>query len=81
VKPVAHAESAPALHVPPDVLADLGRVEARLGEELQSREPRLTDIATHLVGAGGKRVRPMVVLLVAHATANGPIRRRDDVIR
>jgi geranylgeranyl pyrophosphate synthase len=80
VKPVAQAHSAPALHVPPDVLDDLARVESRLAEELRAREPRLTEIASHLVEAGGKRVRPMVVLLVAHATAHGGLRRRDDVV-
>ncbi len=79
MKPVAQAHSVP-FHVPPDVLDDLARVEARLAEELDSREPRLTEIASHLVEAGGKRVRPMVVLLVAHAAANGPLRRRDDVV-
>jgi octaprenyl-diphosphate synthase len=80
VNPVVHAQSAPALHVPQGVLDDLACVEARLGEELTAREPRLTEIATHLVGAGGKRIRPMVVLLVAHAVAPGPLPRRDDVI-
>jgi octaprenyl-diphosphate synthase len=62
------------------VLEDLARVEARLAEELRSREPRLAEIAGHLVGAGGKRVRPMVVSLVAHAVATGPLVRRDDVV-
>jgi geranylgeranyl pyrophosphate synthase len=62
------------------VLDDLARVEARLAEELHSREPRLTQIGTHLVGAGGKRIRPMMVLLVAHASSPGPLARRDDVI-
>ena len=80
MNPVAPAPSAPSFHVPQGVLEDLGRVEARLDEELRSREPRLTEIANHLVGAGGKRIRPMVVLLVAHATAAGPLARRDDVI-
>src|SRR5207302_1906815 len=38
-------------------------------------------IASHLVGAGGKRVRPTVVLLVFHAVAaDGAMPRRDDVI-
>jgi octaprenyl-diphosphate synthase len=80
VKPVAHASTAAALHVPDVVLDDLARVEARLEEELRSREPRLTEIASHLVGAGGKRVRPLVVLLVAHAAAGGVPSRRDDVV-
>ena len=60
MNPVAHAPSAAALRVPQDVLDDLARVETRLGEELRAREPRLTEITSHLVGAGGKRVRPML---------------------
>jgi len=80
VNPVAHADSSPLPSVPQPVLDDLARVEARLAEELQSREPRLTEIAAHLVDAGGKRVRPMVVSLVAHAASGGTLARRDDVI-
>jgi octaprenyl-diphosphate synthase len=60
---------------------DLVRVEARLDAELASREERLHAIATHLVGAGGKRIRPTVVLLVFHAVAaSGSTARRDDAI-
>jgi octaprenyl-diphosphate synthase len=80
VNPVAHAPSPAALHVPQDVLDDLARVETRLAEEIHAREPRLTEIASHLIGAGGKRIRPLVVLLVAHAVADGLLVRRDAVI-
>jgi len=80
VNPVAHADSSPLPSVPQPVLDDLARVETRLAEELQSREPRLTEITAHLVDAGGKRVRPMVVSLVAHAASGGTLARRDDVI-
>src|SRR5438477_11300865 len=64
---------------------DLLRVEARLAAELASREERMQAIASHLVGAGGKRVRPTVVLLVFHAVAaDGPpevsLVRRDDAV-
>ncbi|MFN8543211.1 MAG: polyprenyl synthetase family protein [Candidatus Binatia bacterium] len=57
------------------MLDDLVHVEARLGTELGSREERLSDIARYLVGAGGKRVRPMVVLLVFHAASATDARR------
>jgi len=60
---------------------DVLRVESRLSAELASREERLHAIAAHLVGAGGKRVRPTVVLLVFHAVAaDGPALRRDDAV-
>jgi len=69
-----------ATHPPPPVDADLARVEARLVEELGSREDRLQTIARHLVGAGGKRIRPLVVLLAFHASAPRGGARRDDAI-
>jgi heptaprenyl diphosphate synthase len=37
---------------------DLARVERRLVEAVTSEDPFLTEIATHLIAAGGKRVRP-----------------------
>ena len=65
--------------LPAAVLEDLARVEERLAAELTSREPRLEEVARHLVGAGGKRVRPTVVSLVFHATAGSAARREDAV--
>ena len=49
------------------VAAELEQVEERLAELLQSREPLLSDIGNYLVGAGGKRVRPTVALMVFRA--------------
>ena len=46
---------------------ELRLVEERLAGLLNAREPRLTEIATYLIGAGGKRARPTVILLVFHA--------------
>src|SRR5262245_41140560 len=81
VKPVApSAAPASGPHLPPAVEEDLAVVETRLAEELASREERLHAVAAHLVRAGGKRVRPAVVLLVFHAAANGRPRRRADAI-
>jgi octaprenyl-diphosphate synthase len=42
-------------------------VEARLGTQVHSREPLLTDISTYLIGSGGKRVRPVVTVLIFRA--------------
>ncbi len=73
------ASRAPA--VPSDIDDDLARVEARLAAELASREDRLEAIARHLVGAGGKRIRPAVVMLIFRATAPpGPAVRHADAI-
>ena len=67
--------------LPLAVEEDLARVELRLAAELTSREERLQGVASHLVEAGGKRVRPTVVLLVFHAAASGqPAQRRDDAV-
>ena len=80
ITPVAHREAPASAAVPAAVIEDLAVVEKRLAAEIESREPRLSQIAGHLVQAGGKRVRPMVVSLVFHATANGRVARREDAI-
>ena len=41
------------------------RVESRLREVVRSSHPMLTEAASHLVEAGGKRVRPLLTLLSA----------------
>jgi heptaprenyl diphosphate synthase len=51
----------PLLDVP-SMPADLARVEASLHAAVQADDPFLTEIAAHLLGAGGKRVRPTFTL-------------------
>ncbi|HVM40065.1 MAG TPA: polyprenyl synthetase family protein [Acidimicrobiia bacterium] len=46
---------------------DLARVEAALKQSVETDDPFLTDVATHLIGAGGKRLRPILVLTAAAA--------------
>jgi heptaprenyl diphosphate synthase len=48
--------------------ADLARVEGALRDAAASGDPFLTEIATHLISAGGKRVRPGFCMAAA-ATA------------
>ncbi len=56
------------LRVMPSMEGDLARIEARLVDAASTDDPALTEIATHLISAGGKRVRPGFTLAAA-ATA------------
>src|SRR5437868_2203118 len=55
----------------------LARTESRLRDSVAAEDPYLTEIAGHLIGAGGKRLRP--VLTMAAAAAGG-FAVNDDVI-
>ncbi|MBC7275314.1 MAG: polyprenyl synthetase family protein [Nocardioides sp.] len=57
--------------------ARLVDVEERLGGYTRSRSPFVTEAATHLMQAGGKRFRPLLVLLAAEC---GPDKLADEVI-
>jgi heptaprenyl diphosphate synthase len=56
----------------------LGRVEAALRQAVTSPEPLLTEVAAHLVEAGGKRLRPALLLAAAAATGSEAV---DDVVQ
>ena len=49
---------------------DLARIEAALKESVRTSDPYLDEIASHLIVAGGKRLRP--VLTVVAAPVNAP---------
>ncbi|MCB1214233.1 MAG: polyprenyl synthetase family protein [Deltaproteobacteria bacterium] len=46
---------------------DLEQVEKEITRRLQSQVPAVTQVAQHLVASGGKRLRPILLLLVARA--------------
>jgi heptaprenyl diphosphate synthase len=48
---------------------DLLRVDAALRESVQTPDPFLAEVATHLIGAGGKRLRPTLTLVSAYASS------------
>ena len=52
-------------------------VERALARHVRSRAPFVTDAASHLMVAGGKRFRPLLVLLAAET---GPHADSDDVV-
>jgi heptaprenyl diphosphate synthase len=71
---------------PPHPLVDLpgmpalrDRVDKRLAAAVESDDPAMTEMASHLVRAGGKRLRPVLAAL-ASAAGTGPATVADDVI-
>ncbi len=51
------------------LVTDLERVEAGLSAAVRSDDRFLADVATHLIRAGGKRVRPTLTLCASYAAA------------
>lgn len=56
-----------------DPAADLDRVEATLRDFARADDEFLTEIATHLIPAGGKRLRPSFVIAAALVGAEDPL--------
>ncbi len=59
---------------------DLERLELRLEAAVQTQDPFLTEVAGHLIRAGGKRVRPGFVIAAAAIAHNRPGPANDDVL-
>jgi heptaprenyl diphosphate synthase len=62
----------------PEVGTGLDRVETALGRSVGSQDAFLGEVATHLIAAGGKRLRPALVVAAALA-GGGEI--SDDVVQ
>src|SRR5215470_6653229 len=62
---------------------DLARVEVALRDSVRTTDPFLGDVAAHLIGAGGKRIRPTLTLCAAYAAtwgAGGATDSTDDAV-
>src|SRR3989440_8292047 len=59
----------------PPLAGDLTRVEESLHEAVRTPDRFLAEVASHLIGAGGKRIRPTLTLCAAYAVTNsaGPV--------
>jgi heptaprenyl diphosphate synthase len=68
----------------PAAPADLLRVDRVLRESVGTPDPFLAEVASHLIGAGGKRLRPTLTLCAAYASrvegSAGPSPASDDAI-
>jgi heptaprenyl diphosphate synthase len=58
---------------------DMERIEAALRGSVRAEDPFLSDVAGHLIAAGGKRLRPALAVCAAYA-AKGPGPASDDAI-
>ena len=58
---------------------DLVRVEAALRTAVHTSDPFLGDVATHLIEAGGKRIRPVLALCATYACGS-PVAAADAAI-
>ena len=53
----------------PGMTENLERVEVRLAESVKADDDFLTEVASHLITAGGKRVRPALTISAALSAA------------
>jgi heptaprenyl diphosphate synthase len=60
--------------------ADLVRVEERLQDSVQADDRFLGEVAGHLLGAGGKRLRPTLALCAGYAARGGEGAASADVV-
>ncbi|MDW8257989.1 MAG: polyprenyl synthetase family protein, partial [Gammaproteobacteria bacterium] len=57
--------------------SDLAAVDQLIRLRLKSVVPLVDQVAEHIVASGGKRLRPLLVLLAGHAVAQHPPHRDD----
>ncbi|MCB0977140.1 MAG: polyprenyl synthetase family protein [Acidimicrobiales bacterium] len=65
----------------PNADSDRRRIEEQLRESVKAGTDAMTEMAGHLIGAGGKRVRPLFAVTAAYCAADGPTEVSRDVIR
>ncbi len=53
------------------VAADMIAVDSVIRTRLKSAVPLVDQVAEHIIAGGGKRLRPLIVLLAAHAASGG----------
>jgi geranylgeranyl pyrophosphate synthase len=78
LRPPGPEELASDLPALPD---DLVRVDVALRESVRTPDPFLAEVATHLIGAGGKRLRPTLTLVAGYASnGRGASASHDDAL-
>src|SRR5262245_49361992 len=62
------------------LVGDLDRLEQRLRASVDHDDPFLAEVGSHLIGAGGKRIRPTLTLCAGYAALGGANPVSDDLI-
>ena len=61
----------PAFSLPADIAADLLEVDRTISQRLRSEVELVNTIGSYIIGSGGKRLRPILVLLFARGLGYG----------
>ncbi len=64
----------------PTLRHDLERLELRLQASVETKDPFLIEVVSHLIRAGGKRVRPGFAIAAAATTQHQPVPAGEDVL-
>ena len=80
-EPIITASSSSPLLTLPAMANDIERVNEELRNSVQSDDSFLTEVAIHLINAGGKRVRPALSITTSLISENEPVSVDHDVIR
>ncbi|HJP16457.1 MAG TPA: polyprenyl synthetase family protein [Acidimicrobiales bacterium] len=80
-EPVITVSSSSPLLALPTMASDIERVNEELRSSVQSDDSFLTEVAIHLINAGGKRVRPALSIATSLLSKNEPESVDLDVIR
>jgi heptaprenyl diphosphate synthase len=73
------AQPSPLLAVP-GMAAEMLRIDGTLRASVANRDPHITELATHLIAAGGKRLRPALTIICA-AAVDGGLPVPDEVVQ
>lgn len=77
---LSDVSSAPLFALPSHA-ADLARIEAALHESVLTPDPYLNDIASHLIVAGGKRLRPILTVVAAQVEAPADLELHERAVQ
>ncbi|WAW11213.1 polyprenyl synthetase family protein [Oxalobacter vibrioformis] len=68
---LSESDTNPSVVFPDLIMADLAALDILIHEQLRSDAVLVRHVGEHIINAGGKRIRPLLVLLIARALGHG----------